>query len=246
MEQYENIEPFGLIAPHAGYVYSGQVAAYAYSLLHENQFDTVILLGSSHRYLENTISVYNGDVYETPLGKIEIDKEIATKIMEKHHHIGFHEYIHQVEHSLEAQIPFLQYQLKKFQIVPILTSTRNSELLSLLAESMIEIIQKTTKKVLLVCSTDMSHYHSYEVAKKMDEQTIKLLLDKNWSGLAEAIRSGESELCGYYALLPFLKTLKAFNSDTGELLYYANSGDATNDLNAEQVVGYMSMVFAKK
>lgn len=245
-ERLKNIEPLGLIVPHAGYVYSGQVAAYAYSLLHENQFETVILLGSSHRYLENTISVYNGKAYQTPLGNVEIDKEITSIILNKHHHFGFHDYIHQVEHSLEAQIPFLQYKLKNFQIVPILTSTRNSQLLNLLAEALSEIIQNTPKKVLLICSTDMSHYHSYKTARNMDEQTIKLLLDENWSELAEAIRTGKSELCGYYAMLPFLETLKAFQAAQGELLYYANSGDVTNDTNAEQVVGYMSMLFAKK
>jgi hypothetical protein len=246
IEQYKESTPRGLMAPHAGYVYSGLVAAYSYSLLHENQYDTVILMGSSHRYMENTISIYNGDFYETPLGFTEIDNDIAEAILEKHNHFVFHDFIHQSEHSLEAQVPFLQYKLKQFKLVPILTATRNVELLQVLAEVIIEIIKKSSKKILLVCSTDMSHYHSYQTAKVMDYYTIKLILDKNLTELSEAIHNGKSELCGYFAFLPFMEILKAFSADDGELLFYANSGDAIHDINAEQVVGYASMLFAQK
>jgi MEMO1 family protein len=242
----EHKEPRGLIVPHAGYVYSGQVAAHSFSLLQENQFDTVILLGSSHRYLENTISIYDGDFYETPLGKVEIDKEITSAILDKHNHFSFHDYIHQAEHSLEAQVPFLQYKLKKFQLVPILTATRNKEMLLLLADVLTDLIKKSDKKILLVCSTDMSHYHSYNVAQKMDEQTIKLILDRNWEELDKSIRLGETELCGYFAMLSFLEVLKKMKAAQGELLCYANSGDAVGDTQASQVVGYMAMVFSQK
>ena len=242
-EEQTQIEPFGLIAPHAGYIYSGQVASYGYSLLKEKHFDTVILLGSSHRYLENIISIYNGEKYKTPLGEVDIDQDFTSALVSKHNHFVSYDYIHQAEHSLEAQVPFLQYQLDSFKLIPILTSTRNPQLLSTFAHHLVDLIEKSDKKILLVCSTDMSHYHSYDEAVKMDHKTLDLIQQKEWERLQEHIQIGKCELCGFQALQIFIQVMQAFSSDENILLKYANSGDAMGATNADQVVGYATIAF---
>jgi len=242
----ENIEPLGLVVPHAGYVYSGKVAAYGYSLLKNMHYDTIILLGTSHHFLENIVSIYDGDFYSTPLGTIEIDNDIAKTIIDSHKRFTFHEHVHAKEHSLESQLPFLQYQLSDFKIVPILTSTHDLLLLNELAETLAEIIKNSAKKILMICSTDMSHFHDYQFAKKMDSRTIELILNNDQDNLRKTILSGDCELCGYYAFNPFIKALKiAHGIDDGKLLKYANSGDATGDFTSQSVVGYCSIVYEK-
>ena len=243
----KKIEPFGLLSPHAGFVFSGQVAVYGYSLLKNRHYDTVIVLGPSHHYAEDVVSVYDGDFYETPLGKVPIDKKIAADIISRNKRFGFYEFIHRPEHSIEAQIPFLQFQLSDFNIVPILVSSNDFSLLDKLAETLIDIIeQNKNKKFLLVCSSDMSHYHDYETAKKIDLHTLDLIKQKKWKILQSDILQKKSELCGYYAFYPFTKVMKHFQNGKNTILKYANSGDAMNDTTSSRVVGYGSVVFPKK
>ncbi len=245
-KEQKNIQPFGIVSPHAGFIYSGQVAAYGYSFLQNKKFDTVILLGSSHHYLENVISIYNGNFYKTPLGNVPIDKEFTSLMIKKDKQIVFSETIHEPEHSLEAQIPFLQYQMKDFKIVPILTSTNDFSLLDKMADILIDILEKSKKKILLVNSTDMSHFHDYEKACQIDRGTIDLILEKEWDVLKNNILSNRCELCGYYSFYIFQKVMEHFQKGDGILLKYANSGDAMGDTNSNRVVGYCSIVFPEK
>ncbi len=245
-DESESIQPFGIVSPHAGFIYSGQVAAYGYSLLKDKHFDTIILLGTSHHYLENVISVYNGDFYKTPLGNVPVDKELASVIIKKDKKIVFEKAIHEPEHSLEAQVPFLQYLMKDFKIVPILTSTRDFSLLEKTADNLIEIIEKSKKKILVVNSTDMSHYHDYDRACAIDKGTIDLILEKKWDVLKNNILTDNSELCGYYSFYVFQKVMSYFQNGEGVFLKYANSGDAMGDTNSDRVVGYCSVVFPEK
>lgn len=247
MDQYQkNIVPFGLISPHAGILFSGSVASYGYSLLNNQNYDIVILLGSSHKYNLGKISIYNGDFYKTPLGKTPINKKITEKLLSKNNNFVFKEYVHKNENSLELQMPFLQYQLKDFSVIPILTATNNFSLLDKLANSLIEIIENSDKKILVVGSTDMSHYHDYQTAVKMDRHTIDLIVNNEWQKLKEDIHLGNSELCGYYAIYTFLKIMKEFENDNAILLNYKNSGDIMENTRSQGVVGYSSIAFAKE
>ncbi len=241
IKENKDLNPFGLISPHAGFVYSGGVAAYGFSLLEGKQFDTVIILGPSHHFRKGVVSIYNGDLCKTPLGNIPIDKEISDKLISANRKFVFDEEIHEPEHSLEAQLPFLQYILKDFKVVLILTSTSNLKLLDKLAESLITIVEESNKKLLFINSTDMSHFHDYQTASNMDGHTIDLILEKKWDTLNEEIFNGNCELCGYSALYPFIKVMEHFEHDKGILLKYANSGDVTGD--TRRVVGYCSIVF---
>ena len=244
-EKAKKVEPFGIVSPHAGFVYSGQVAAYGYSLIKDKKYDTIILLGPSHHFLDNVISIYDGDFYKTPMGKVPIDKKIVSEILKENDDFVFYEYIHRPEHSLESQIPFLQYQLQNFKIVPIITSTRNFDLLDELSNTLCNIVEKNNKKILFVISTDMSHFHDYFSAKLMDNQTLNLIQEKKWDILKKNVLSGKSELCGYYAFYTFTKIMEYFKCDKNIVLKYVNSGDAIGDTTSTRVVGYCSIVFPK-
>ncbi len=247
MNEYQkNIVPFGLVSPHAGIRFSGPVASYGYSLLDNKNYDIVILLGSSHSYNIGKISIYNGDLYKTPLRETPINKKITEKLLSKNSNFVFKEYVHKNENSLELQMPFLQYQLKDFSVVPILTSTNDLSLLNKLANSLIEIIKNSDKNILIVGSTDMSHYHDYQTAVEMDKHTIDLIINNKWQKLKEDISLGNSELCGYYAIYTFLKIMKYFGNDNAILLNYKNSGDIMKNTRAQRVVGYSSIAFTKE
>ncbi|MEA3476187.1 MAG: AmmeMemoRadiSam system protein B, partial [Candidatus Cloacimonadota bacterium] len=244
-KEKQKITPFGILSPHAGYIFSGQVAAYGYSLLKDKHYDTVILFGPSHHYNTGYVSAYDGDYYKTPLGTVPIDKEIVSKILKADKKFKFQEFVHRPEHSIEAQVPFLQHQLKDFKIVPILVATNDLPLLDKLAETIINIIEKSDKKILLIASSDMSHYHDYQTAVKMDRHTIDLIQKKKWATLQQDIFSRKSELCGYFGFYVFTKVLQHFECPQGVLLKYSNSGDAMGDTTSTRVVGYCSIVFPK-
>ncbi|MCF7858601.1 MAG: AmmeMemoRadiSam system protein B [Candidatus Cloacimonetes bacterium] len=253
MNFFQNVEniptksdPLGLISPHAGFIYSGQVAAHGYSVLQNKHYDTVILLGSSHHYLEDTISIYNGDFAKTPLGDIPINKMISEELIKADDRFVFNKKIHSSEHSLEVQLPFLQYQLHDFNIVLILTSTNNFQLLDKLADELTRITRDTTSNLLFISSSDMSHFHSYAFANTMDKRTCDLILNEKWDSLKNDILSGKSELCGFHAMYSFLQIMENLQTDNPVLLKYANSGDAVGNTHSDRVVGYCSIIYPKK
>jgi len=223
-----------LISPHAGYVYSGQVAAYAYRQLEEEDFDTVILLGPSHRVPVKGASVYGEGWWKTPLGKVKVDSEFAKEIINKHQLFHFDEKAHKDEHSLEVQLPFLQATLKDFEIVPIVVNDSSGEFCQLLADAIVR--SKGKKKILIVASTDMSHYHPYGRACLIDGVAIRDLENFNLDSLRRHVSSGKAELCGGAAVFTAVLAAKALGANKIKLLKYANSGDVTGDKS--RVVGY--------
>jgi len=241
MKESLDLNPFGLISPHAGLTCSGGTAAYGYSLLEEKHYDTVILLGPSHNFFKDVVSIYNGNFCETPLGFIPIDKEISHKLISANKRFVFDEQIHEPEHSLEVQLPFLQHTLKDYNVVLIVISTNDLGLLEKLADTLISITEESDKKLLFINSTDFSHYHDYEAANKMDNYTIDLILGKKWDKLNMEILTRKCEMCGYFAFYPFIKIMQHFEHDDGILLQYLNSGDVIG--SKWRVVGYGSIVF---
>jgi len=223
-----------LISPHAGYVYSGQVAAYAYRQLEGENFDTVILLGPSHRVPVRGASVYVEGWWKTPLGKVKVDSEFAEEIINKHQLFHFDEKAHRDEHSLEVQLPFLQATLKDFKIVPIVVNDSSEEFCQLLADAIVR--SKGKKKILIVASTDMSHYHPYGRACLIDGVAIRDLENFNLDSLRRHVISGKTELCGGAAVFTAVLAAKACGADKIKLLKYANSGDVTGE--KRKVVGY--------
>ncbi len=223
-----------LIAPHAGYVYSGQTAAYSYRLLAGSHYDTVVLIGPYHRAFFPGASIWGSGIWKTPLGEVAIDEELARAIITENSVFEFTDDAHLAEHSLETQVPFLQKSLENFKIVPILVSNPSPENTERIAKAVFKNIKG--KKALIIASTDMSHYYADNTARKMDRLTLDLIQKKDSGGLLREMKLKNSELCGEAAVLTVLEIAKLMGGAKVQLLHYSNSGDTTRD--KARVVGY--------
>ncbi|MBM3256040.1 MAG: AmmeMemoRadiSam system protein B [Candidatus Moranbacteria bacterium] len=239
---YFKKHPRILLAPHAGYEYSGLTAAYGYKLLIGAGIRRVVLLGSSHNYPVSGIISNDSDSWETPLGKVELDKD-AIKEMQ----ITVNREIFTSEHSLEVQLPFLQKVLPAdFKIIPVLVGEMDSEQLRDLASVLVKNIDEQT---IVVVSSDMSHYPSYEDANKYDRETIKSILTGNPDNFSDVIaKLGQKNIpnaatfmCAEPAMKLALTVAKKLNIEDIRLLRYSNSGDTTGDRS--RVVGYGAIGF---
>lgn len=221
-------EIFGLLSPHAGYAFSGKAAAHGFKSISGKNFDTVIILGDSHYERFDGISIWPEGRWETPLGEIGVDKELAVKILSSSKRFLVRDSAHLFEHSIEAQLPFLQKTLKNFKILPAMFGSENKDW-RLLAGAISKNINR--KKVLVIASADLSHYLSYEEAKKIDKKTLENVLNLKVSGL---------NICA----IDSVKTLIEITKNLGgkaKLLKYLNSGDNSGD--KLKVVGYGAVAF---
>ncbi|MDD5065614.1 MAG: AmmeMemoRadiSam system protein B [bacterium] len=229
----------GLIVPHAGYVYSGPCAAYSYKLLKSVSVDTVILLGPSHYTMLEGSALWPDGIYRTPLGDVAIDEETCQYLLKNHKVIEDYKIAHIQEHSLEVQLPFLQYVLKnKFQLVPIVVGNPNYDYTTRLARALHDVMEKRPKHYLILASSDLSHYHSDDVAKRMDRLVIDLIHRNLPEELARLIESGKGEACGIGPILTLLSLSKSYAHPHAEILNVTNSGETSGDKT--RVVGYMS------
>ena len=236
----------GLIVPHAGFVYSGPTAACGFKALKEKDYEVAVILGTSHRYRAGVVSVYDGAFAKTPIGNLKINRELTEKLLKSDEKIDFIEKIHTQEHSLEAELPFVRHYLGDIEIVLILASTEDEKTLLKTGKVIADWIRTSGKKTLVIESSDMSHYHSYEDAVKMDRKTISLIEEGKFDELKTAIMSKKCELCGYDSLKMFLEIMKGLDALKPELIHYENSGDAVPASREKGVVGYMAMTFSKK
>jgi AmmeMemoRadiSam system protein B len=228
-----------LIVPHAGYMYSGQIAAYAYKQIEGMNFDSVIMIGVSHRVPFRGVAIYKSGAYETPLGTVKIDESLASELMEKTDIFGFYPNADAVEHSLEVQVPFLQVVLPELKIVPILMREWSDMIGYAISDALSEVMKD--RNILLIASTDMSHYHKYKEAVSMDDVALTSIKRMDIEQLEDDLASGEAELCGAGGVIVTLMTAKKLGVEGIEILKYANSGDVTGD-KSEGVVGYFSAV----
>ena len=229
-----------LVSPHAGYMYSGQVAAHAYRLIEGKTFETVVILAPSHHVLFQGASIIPQGSFRTPLGVIPIDTEFSKKLMEKRTEIKSIPEAHAREHSLEIQLPFLQMVLKSFKLVPIVMEPYWSwETCEAVASGIAETAKG--RNVLLIASSDLSHFHPYEQAVGLD----KILLDDidrfDAEGLRRDLKGNRTEACGGGPIITVMLTAKALGANRGMVLTYGNSGDVTGDRS--RVVGYGAGVF---
>jgi len=244
----------GLMSPHAGYVFSGQVAAYSYRQIKDKNYDTVIILGPSHRVYLRGASVGNWDAYATPLGKVPINKEIVNALLSIGKPFHFVEQAHIREHSVETQIPFLQRVLKNFDIVPIVMGTPSLTDCEKISKALSKIVGK--RNVLFVASSDMSHFPNYINANKVDRKSLsliekfdpKLVFNAEEKFLREGISNLSTALCGLSSVVTLMMTAKKLGGDAVKILHYANSGDVAIHGRREtrRVVGYGAVAFYKK
>ena len=224
-----------LIVPHAGYVYSGQVAAYAYSLVQGKDYETVVIIGPSHQYPFDGCSIYPEGGFETPLGMAKVDEALASEIRRAS---GF-KYVPQAqeeEHSVEVQIPFIQKILPKAKIVPIIMGYPERQTIHSLASALASALPQ--KKVLVIASTDMSHYLPKEEANEVDSKTISLIQSIKTSALIRKLEAGENILCGGGAVAATLLYLERRGKAKVEILNYADSSGAGGP--EAKVVGYLA------
>ncbi len=232
-----------LIVPHAGYMYSGQIAGYAYKQIEGINFDSVIMIGVSHRVPFRGAYIRKSGAYETPLGIVEVDESLASELMEKTDILEFYPNADAVEHSLEVQVPFLQVVSPESKIVPILMRDW-SEMISYSISNAISEVMKD-RNILLLASTDMSHYHSYRDAVNIDGIALTSIERMDTEQLEDDLASGEAELCGAGGVIVTLLTAKKLGADGIKILKYANSGDVTGD-KSSGVVGYFSAIIYKR
>jgi len=224
-----------LIVPHAGYSCSGAVAAAAYKQVQGLDYKTVVIVGTSHRGKFRGCSIYPEGGYETPLGIAQIDKTLAQKIA-RNSGFDFNPSAHQAEHSIEVQIPFIQKVLPQAKIVPILMGAPTQDVVLTLADSLIKTISGTN--ILVVVSTDLSHYYSKSNANVIDAQTITLLKRFDTEALLQKIQRGENIMCGGGGVVSSLLYTKYFGSAAIDILQYADSSMTCGP--PSEVVGYMA------
>ncbi len=226
-----------IIVPHAGHIYSGPVAAYAYKLLRGKEIRRVIMIGPSHRVAFRGVSVNLQSGYETPVGIVPVDQELAKKIIDTDPLIRHIPKVHASEHALEIQLPFLQSVLNDFQIVPIIMGEQDYRTCSRLAEILHDVVGDLDK-TLLLASTDLSHYHSDKQARILDSEFIDQVRKFSPKGLFEALLSGRCEACGGGPAITVMLAAQAWGANRSQILHYANSGDVTGD--GSEVVGYVA------
>lgn len=229
----------GLIVPHAGYIYSGQVAAHAYKLVYGKKYDAVILIGPSHRVAFHGISIYSQGGYETPLGVVSVDEKIAGEMKRQSEIIIDLPAAHDQEHSLEIQLPFLQVALGSFSFIPLVMGDQNDAVCRELADVIYRVAKD--RHVLIVASTDLSHFYDYKKANQLDGVAIGSIQDGDAETLLRNLAHDTTEACGGGPMAAMMLAVKKMGAYHSLLLKYANSGDVTGDKSS--VVGYTSAVF---
>jgi AmmeMemoRadiSam system protein B len=227
-----------IVAPHAGYYYSGPVAAHAYKELADDGIvDTAVILGPNHTGYGWPVSLWVGDSWSTALGEIEIDKKCAQRLLGKV--VKADETAHLHEHSIEVQLPWLQYLYKKVKIVPIAMLAQDLET----ARTLGKIISLAGDNIVIIASSDFTHYESHSVATETDNSVIEAILALDEEELYKRCESLNCTMCGYGPVASVIVAAKEMRAQRASLLKYATSGDTSGDFS--RVVGYGSIVIRR-
>jgi AmmeMemoRadiSam system protein B len=234
---------FGLISPHAGYMYSGPVAANAYYRLSlDGLIDKVVILGPNHHGRGSGVAVMSKGSWRTPLGDITINTELATEILNNSNIIDLDESAHIYEHSIEVQLPFLQYIYgSSFEFVPICFLMQDIDTCREVGLALAKSLKD--KNAVIIASTDMTHYEPQKEAAEKDNLLLKAVLSLDEELLYSVLKSYNVSACGYGPVTALITAAKQIKTRNVELLNYKTSGDITGDTNA--VVGYASLIFEK-
>ena len=231
-------EIVAIVAPHAGYYYSGPVAAHAYKeLADDGIFDTAVILGPNHTGYGYPVSLWAGAGWNTPLGKVEINKELAQRLLGKV--IKADETAHIYEHSIEVQLPWLQHLYKKVKIVPITMLAQDIET----ARTVGKAISQASNNLIIIASSDFTHYEPHSVAMEKDEAIIEAIVALDEEELYKRCESLNCTMCGYGPVASAIVAAKEMKAKKANLLKYATSGDTSGDFS--QVVGYGSIVIRR-
>ncbi len=242
------------VAPHAGYPYSGPVAAFTYAALKGHKYSRIVLIAPSHYVGFNFTSVYDGDAYETPLGTIPVDKEFSRQLTKMTSTVRLSEQGHTPtsaggEHAIEVQLPWLQKVLGNFELVPIVMGDQSYESSRALGVALARMIEAEKKagdlhgETLILASSDLSHYHPYADAETIDHKTLHALAAWDYLSMSRNFHSRTWEACGGAPIVAAMIAAERMGANKAEVLRYANSGDTSGDHS--RVVGYSADLFVK-
>ncbi|HMK20866.1 MAG TPA: AmmeMemoRadiSam system protein B [Terriglobales bacterium] len=236
-----------LVSPHAGYPFSGAVAGHSYALLKGRPTHRVVVIAPSHFEAFSFTSVYDGDAYATPLGKVAVDKEFVRRLvkLDRESRLSSSGHVPTAagpEHALEDQLPFLQRVLGDFQLVPIIMGEQSYEASRALGVALAELIRGTD--TLIVVSSDLSHYHPYDQAVSIDGKTLSAIKEWDYLAMSDNFAMRTWEACGGAPIVAAMIAAERLGATQAQLIKYANSGDVTGDRT--RVVGYSSVAFLKE
>jgi AmmeMemoRadiSam system protein B/AmmeMemoRadiSam system protein A len=235
-----------VVAPHAGYQYSGPVAAYTYGALKGHKYSRVVVIAPSHYEAFDFTSIYDGEAYVTPLGKIQVDKDFAAKLAKMSSTMRLSGQGHDptsagTEHAIEVQLPWLQRVLGNFTLVPIVMGDQSYENSRALGVALAKLIKGGD--TLIVASSDLSHYHHYDQAVKIDHKTLHALEAWDYFSMSRNFETRVWEACGGAPIVAAMIAAEHMGANQAKVLKYANSGDTSGDHS--RVVGYSADVFVK-
>ncbi len=234
---YGNV--LGIIVPHAGYVYSGQCAAYGYKAIQDKEIERVILIAPSHSTNHIAYSIGDYKFYETPLGKVRVDRKGVEALLSQDEFI-FDSLLHEREHSLEVQLPFIKMVAPDAELIPIIFAQQTLDNSKFLAKKVLELFKEKEDKTVIIISTDLSHYFPTDLAEKKDTTFILNVLSGDSDALYEAKNEGKCEACGLGGVLTLMEIAKLHGDVRFKKLCYSNSGQINKDY--DNVVGYTSIV----
>lgn len=233
------IRAVAVVAPHAGFVYSGTVAGAVFASIEIPE--TVVVLAPSHRPIHSLFAIMTEGRWETPLGAVPVAAALAQAILDNSGGLVTADpAAHAAEHSLEVQLPFLQFLKSRFSLVPLAISYRASyHDLEALGRDVAAAVRSSGGDVLLVASTDMSHYVSRSAARELDFLAIRKIEDLDPRGLYDVVRNEDISMCGFQPVTAVLVAARELGATRAELVRYADSGDVTGD--EREVVGYAGL-----
>lgn len=228
----------GIVSPHAGYMFSGPVAGAVYSKIKIP--DKVVILGPKHTSKGAPFAIITEGIWATPLGEIKVASSLAKNILENSKYLEEDTAAHTEEHSIEVQLPFLQYLNPEISFVPICLSSFNYSCYEDIALAISNAIKSTGEKVLIIASSDMSHYETHDVANEKDREAIEAILELDEKLLLKRVEDFNISMCGYVPATVMLIACKELSAKMAELVKYQTSGDVTGDYS--EVVGYAGVI----
>ncbi len=232
------IHALGCIAPHAGYMYSGHVAGAVFARVEVPP--RCIVLCPNHTGMGRALAVMSEGAWQTPLGDVPIDSELAAALKRSVHVLSEDSAAHRAEHAVEVELPFLLLRQPKLSFVPIALGTSQFEVLEQLGIALAEVISGQPDRVLIVASSDMNHYESDAATRVKDHRAIERILTLDPRGLFDVVTQQQISMCGFGPAVAMLTAARQLGAKSAELVKYATSGDISGDRN--MVVGYAGIV----
>jgi len=239
-QEYLPVRAIGCIAPHAGYMYSGHVAGAVFARIEVPR--RCFVLCPNHTGMGRALAILSEGAWETPLGDIPVDSELAATLKQRYGALNEDAAAHKAEHAAEVELPFLQVRQPELSFVPIALGTGQFDVLEQLGKALADVIGKQKEPVLIVASSDMNHYESDATTRVKDHRAIERILSLDPRGLYEVVTQQDISMCGFGPAVAMLTAARQLGAKSAELVKYATSCDVSGDSDA--VVGYAGVVIA--